>query len=161
MISNLRPRSNLLPGKRYQECFDTLSAFDLYDINRRCPFLPIVFDPACYSLSEQQIKEWEGHLFWGDRQVHMKDDDRAAGWIWETRRELLCSWQSYSEELDEEKAFEALWLLTALPLGQPELELGQAAVEVLMRFLIGDPYRYSAKDIEQRLASFERRTEGD
>lgn len=125
MISNLAAKSNLLPRSSYQEHFDRLSAIDLRNIHDRFPLLGISFDPSHYSLTPDQQAEWEAHLFWGEKRVRMRDDNRQERWILELYQGLARHWDQLLEYLDSESALEALWILkeasTCQKLNQEEL----------------------------------------
>jgi len=125
MISNLAAKSNLLPRSSYQNHFDRLSAIDLRSIHDRFPLLGISFDPSHYSLTSEQQAEWTAHLFWGEKWVRMRDDNRRERWILELYQGLASHWDQHLEYLDSEYALEALWVLkeadTYQKLNQEEL----------------------------------------
>ncbi len=154
MISNLRPRSNLLPFKEYQRCMRAISALDLYDMKRRCPNLGIIFDPAHYSLTPRQVQEWESHLFWGDTAISIGSGSRSTRWVDELQNELSNSWEQIRENLDEEVAFEVLLITDGLTSPQTgHAGQFQEIREHVLRFLNG--IGYTVEDIEERICGIE------
>jgi len=82
MITNICVRSNLLPGRGYQGAFQHLTAYELYSISKRCPMLVNhgMFAPDGrhrWPNPERQGPQWIARLFWGDREVTMREGGRG------------------------------------------------------------------------------------
>lgn len=81
MIANVHIRSNVLSGSGYQQAFRHLSAYELYSIANRCRMLLnhgmfAANGERLWPNPEVQWPQWVARLFWGDRSVAMKDDQR-------------------------------------------------------------------------------------
>jgi len=149
MLSNLTPKSNVLPLDTYQGDFSILSAMDLHDIRRRCPNIGVSFDPTNGTLTPEQRQEWKAHLFWGDKVLTMAEEDRASWWPVELALAVLPLWQSVGKVVSVEEGIEWLWLCTQVtgelagrhggePLVQAVVEKATAIQEAISEFLVSE-----------------------
>jgi hypothetical protein len=153
MLTNLKVKSNLLPGRHYQERFDQLSAMELRSIKDRLPLLNISFTPGRYTLTPTQTVEWDARLFWRDKTVSMGDGDRATKWVRNLIYNGIQNWEEHRKNLREELAFEWLWLFEELRAIDAETsEEIEAIIAELMKFLLDR--NYSKPTIRQRLHAF-------
>ncbi|MBT4511180.1 MAG: hypothetical protein HOC20_03070 [Chloroflexi bacterium] len=153
MLTNLKVKSNLLPGRHYQERFDQLSAMELRSIKDRLPLMHISFTPGRYSLTPKQAAEWDARLFWGDETVSMKTGDMATKWVRDLVHQGVQNWKEYRKNLRKELAFEWLWLFEELRAidGEIPREI-EAIIGELTKFLLDR--NYSEPTIRQRLHAF-------
>jgi hypothetical protein len=152
-IANLHLKSNLMSND-YQREFASVSVFELADIKRRNPLLPICLNPSFYdNVTPAQRRQWDAHLFWGDKQVRM-GDVRRLRWLEAQAAELFASFRELVDRLGEEQAFEILYLAEQVRRTPSSLaaEAARIAAEVL-HVLQGEVFGHTVATIEQRLAA--------
>jgi hypothetical protein len=152
-IANLHIKANLMSND-YQSEFGNVSVFELADIKRRSPMLPICLNPTFYdNVTPAQRRQWDAHLFWGDKQVRMSDVRRLR-WLEAQAAELFASFGEVVDRLGEEQAFEILYIAVQVRRSSSSLaaEAARIAAEVL-RVLQGEVFGHTVATIEQRLAA--------
>jgi hypothetical protein len=113
MLSNLNAKSNLI-----EDCSDKhlsrLSAIDLNNFGQIT--YRFFFDERIRHQSNsvlptiRQNKEWDARLFWGGKEISLKDNERYTQWIIELAQKKVPNWKEFMYVLDVEEAFEWLWL---------------------------------------------------
>jgi hypothetical protein len=152
-IANLHVKSNLMSND-YQNEFRNVSVFELVDIKRRKPLLPISLNPSFYdNVTSAQRRQWDAHLFWGDKRVRMTETRRLR-WLEAQARGLFAAFDEIVERLAEEQAFEILYVTEQLQRTSSDLaiqatQIGSRVLEILR----GEVFGHSAATIEQRLAA--------
>jgi hypothetical protein len=152
-IANLHVKSNLM-SKDYQNEFQNVSVFELADIKRRNPLLPISLNPSFYdNVTSAQRRQWDAHLFWGDKRVRMTQTCRLR-WLETQALGLFAAFDEIVERLVEEQAFEILYVTeqlqrTSSNLASQAAQIGSRVLEILR----GEVFGHSVATIEQRLAA--------
>lgn len=152
MLSNLLVKSNVVHKDEYQDKLANLSAMDLRSVHERHRLLPISFDPGHGTLTPRQKEEWLASYFFGDEKVSLSEDNRLTSWIKELRAEYIKKGSLREKDLNEEVAFEWLWLLEKSKELGDSSQKGLEMAEKLRAFL--KRQRYGEPDIQTRLASF-------
>jgi hypothetical protein len=152
-LSNLQLTSNLLGAQDYQQFFPRVTAAELYNIKRRCPFLPISFDPSDpVGLTPQQRAEWTERLFWGPCRVRMGDDQRNIQWLERVARAWLDEVPQEAAHLDEEQLFEVLCVTAELSRSiSPLADRARAAVAIVWDALCAPRFGYTPAQVEARI----------
>ena len=110
MLSNLVAKSNMIDWNKYGH-FECCSITELMSIFNRCPLLitnPLDVINEDY-LTEEQREQREQRLFWGDKKISMKDDNREEKWFEDLAQQAFPRWERVRTQLDIELAWEWLW----------------------------------------------------
>ncbi|MHC5540830.1 hypothetical protein ACYOEI_21625 [Singulisphaera rosea] len=152
-IANLHVRSNLMSND-YQNEFRNISVFELADIKRRNPLLPISLNPSFYDyVTSDQQRQWNAHLFWGDKRVRMTETRRLR-WLEAQALGLFAAFDTIEERLAEEQAFEILYFTEQLRRTSSNLAIQSTQISSrVVEILRGEVFGHSVSTIEQRLAA--------
>jgi hypothetical protein len=152
-ITNLHVKSNLMSND-YQNEFRNVSVFELADIKHRNPLLPINLNPSFYdNVTLAQRRQWDAHLFWGDKRVRMTETRRLR-WLEAQAVGLFEAFDEIVDRLAEEQGFEILYVTehlqrTSSNLAAQAAQIGARVLEILR----GEVFGHSVATIEQRLAA--------
>lgn len=115
MLSNLHIKSNLIESFG-DEVLIRLSAMDLSSISMTNPLMGNFFDQRSRYMgiskvpTHEQNAQWTARLFWGDRTVSLRDDERSLVSVQALATEVIPEWAIARSRLDLETAKEWLWL---------------------------------------------------
>jgi len=152
-IANLHIKSNLMSGN-YQKEFGRVTVFDLADIKRRRPNLPIILNPSFYdNVTPAQRRQWDAHLFWGDKRIGLTEARRLR-WLEGQLEALSEAFDEIASRVDEEQAFEILYVVEQLRRTTSVLATRAAEISSLIQEMLrGEVFGHSDLTIEQRLGS--------